>query len=118
MKIFTNTGVMEQSAHFGWQNKDEALYGIREGYKNSADELVEISLKHIYLRAYGKIPSGGHSLLDLWDKVKREVIDDMINSEEFLEQVKEYKNNFMKYSLEGISINKIRLLMKELQEVN
>lgn len=137
---------MEQSAHFGWQNKDEALYGIREGYKNSADELVEIvinkgsnikkldtyifpimfsyrhaveiSLKHIYLRAYGKIPSGGHSLLDLWDNVKREVIDDMINSEEFLEQVKEYKSNFMKYSLEGISIDKIRLLMKELQEVN
>ena len=118
MKIFANTGVMEQSAHFGWQNKDEALYGIREGYKNSADELVEISLKHIYLRAYGKIPSGGHSLLDLWDKVKREVIDDMINSEEFLEQVKEYKTNFIKYSLEGISINNIRLLMKELQEVN
>jgi len=28
-------------------------------------------------------------LLDLWDKVKREIIDDMINSEEFLEQVKE-----------------------------
>ena len=146
MKIFAYTGVMEQSAHFGWQNKDEALYGIREGYKNSADELVEIvinkgsnikkldtyifpimfsyrhaveiSLKHIYLRAYGKIPSGGHSLLDLWDNVKREVIDDMINSEEFLEQVKEYKSNFMKYSLEGISIDKIRLLMKELQEVN
>lgn len=42
----------------------------------------------------------------------------MINSEEFLEQVKEYKSNFMKYSLEGISIDKIRLLMKELQEVN
>ncbi len=30
MKRFANTGVMEQSAHFGWQNKDEALYGIRE----------------------------------------------------------------------------------------
>ena len=30
--------------HFGWQNKDEALYGLREGYKNSADELVEIAV--------------------------------------------------------------------------
>lgn len=137
---------MEQSAHFGWQNKDEALYGIREGYKNSADELVEItvnsgnnikkldtyifpimfsyrhaieiSLKHIYLRAYGKIPSGGHSLLVLWDEVKRKIIDDMINSEEFLNQVKEYKDNFIKYSLDGISMDKIRLLMKELQEAN
>lgn len=28
MKIFVDTGVMEQSAHFGWQNKDEALYGF------------------------------------------------------------------------------------------
>ena len=44
MKIFVDTGVMEQSAHFGWQNKDEALYGLREGYKNSADELVEIAV--------------------------------------------------------------------------
>ena len=37
MKIFVDTGEMDQSAHFGWQNKDEALYGLREGYKNSAD---------------------------------------------------------------------------------
>ena len=29
MKIFVDTGVMEQSAHFGWQNKDEALYGCK-----------------------------------------------------------------------------------------
>ena len=78
LKIFVETGLMEQSAHFGWQNKDQALYGLREGYKNSADELVkiavnsggnlkildtyifpilflyrhciEISLKHIYMR--------------------------------------------------------------------
>lgn len=146
MKIFKNTGFTQQSAHFGWQNKDEALYGIREGYKYSADELVEIvvnsgnnikkldtyifpimfsyrhaveiSLKHIYLRAYGNIPSGGHSLLELWDKVRKEIIDDMINSEKFLKQVKEYKNNFIKYSLDGISIDKIRFLIKELQEAN
>lgn len=44
MRIFVDTGAMDQSAHFGWQNKDEALYGLREGYKNSADELVEMPL--------------------------------------------------------------------------
>lgn len=115
MKIFVDTGVMEQSAHFGWQNKDEALYGLREGYKNSADELVEIavnsggnpkildtfifpvlfsyrhcleiSLKHIYMRAWGKVPSGGHNLLTLWDIIKTEIIDKMICSREFIEQV-------------------------------
>ena len=43
MKVFKETGYMEQSAHFGWQNKDSALYGLREGYKNSADTLVEYS---------------------------------------------------------------------------
>lgn len=35
---------MEQSAHFGWQDKDQALYGIRKAYKNSVDELVGIAL--------------------------------------------------------------------------
>ena len=44
MRIFVDTGAMDQSAHFGWQNKDEALYGLREGYKNSADELVEMAV--------------------------------------------------------------------------
>ena len=95
MKIFVDSELMGQSAYFGWQDKDEALYGLREGYKNSADDLVEIavnsgnnvkvldtyifpilfsyrhcleiSLKHIYMRACGKIPVGGHNLLTLWD---------------------------------------------------
>ena len=146
MKIFKDTGYMAQSAHFGWQDKDEALYGLREGYKNSADELVEvvirngydikkldtyifpimfsyrhaieISLKHIYLRAYGNVPPGGHNLLNLWDVLKREIIDNMINSDEFIELVKGYKENFVKYSLDGISTDKVRFLLKELQEVN
>lgn len=146
MHIFKDTGIMEQSAYFGWQDKDTALYGLREGYKKSADDLVniaisngnnikvldtyifpimfsyrhalELSLKHIYLRTRGCVPKGGHDLLVLWDMVKKEIIDDMINSDEFIAQVKEYKQHFFKYSLDGISLNKIRLLLKELQEAN
>lgn len=146
LKIFVDTGLMEQSAHFGWQNKDEALYGLREEYKNSADKLVEIavncggnpkildtfifpilfsyrhcleiSLKHIYMRAWGKIPMGGHDLLILWDNIKAEIIDKMICSEEFIGQVKIYKEHFIKYDLDGIECNKIRLMIKELQEAN
>lgn len=145
MKIFSESGKMEQSAHFGWQNKDLALYGLREGYKNSADDLVEIaiengtpktldtyifpilfsyrhcleiSLKHIYLRCFGKLPKGGHNLLTLWDEVKREVIDDFINNKSAVENVKSYKENFVSYSLEGISLSKVRLLLKEFQEAN
>ena len=137
---------MEQSAHFGWQDKDQALYGLREGYKNSADELVkiavnsggnlkildtyifpilflyrhciEISLKHIYMRAWGKIPRGGHNLLTLWDVIKEEIIDKIICSEDFVEQVKLYKENFIKYNLKDIDCNRIRLMIKELQESN
>lgn len=112
MNIFNDTGFMDQSAYFGWQNKDSALYGLREGYKNSADDLVdiavsrgniktldtyifpilfsyrhsiEISLKHIYLRATGNLPKGGHDLLTLWNTVKKEIIDEIINSDEFIE---------------------------------
>ncbi len=146
MKIFKDTGYMEQSAHFGWQDKDQALYGLREGYKNSADELIkfvlkngnnpkildtfifpilfsyrhsiEISLKHIYRRARGKMPKGGHNLLTLWDNVKKEIIDKMICSEEFIEQVKGYKEKFIRYSLEGIKLSEIRSMLKELQEAN
>lgn len=145
MKIFFDSGNMEQSAHFGWQNKDLALYGLREGYKNSADDLVEIalkngtpktldtyifpilfsyrhsleiSLKHIYLRCRGNLPGGGHNLLTLWDEVKKEVIDGFINNKSAVENVKTYKENFVPYSLEGISLSKVRLLLKEFQEAD
>ena len=146
MKIFNDTGKIKQSDYFGWQDKDSALYGLREGYKNSADELVnivlknennimirdtyifpvlfsyrhsiEISLKLIYLRATGKILSGGHNLLTLWDNIKKEIIDGMICSEEFIEQVKDYKANFVSYSLDQKDMVKIRSLLKELQEAN
>lgn len=146
LKIFKDTGLIEQSAHFGWQNKDEALYGLREGYKNSADELVEIALeskgnlkildtfifpimflyrhclelflKHIYQRAWGNLPAGGHNLLALWDQVEKEIIQGMICSEEFIKQVQQYKENFIRYSLEGINLNQVRGMLKEIQEAN
>lgn len=145
MKIFCESGNMEQSAHFGWQSKDLALYGLREGYKNSADDLVElaiengtpktldtyifpilfsyrhsleISLKHIHLRCFGRLPKGGHNLLALWDEVKKEVIDGFINNESAIKDVKKYKETFVPYSLEGISLSKVRLLLKEIQEAD
>lgn len=141
MKIFIDSGKMEQSAYFGWQSEGLALYGLREGYKNSANDLVEIalkdgtpktldtyifpilfsyrhsleiSLKHIYYRCRGSLPKGGHNLLTLWD----EVIDGFINNASAIEEVKSYKENFIPYSLEGISLSKIRLLLKEFQEAN
>ena len=52
MKVFVDTDLMNQSAHFGWQDKDEALYGLREGYKNSTDELVEIAVNSEIILKY------------------------------------------------------------------
>lgn len=146
MKVFNNTGIITQSANFGWQNKNSALYGLREGYKNSADELIEIllkngmntkkldtyifpilfsyrhcieiSLKHIYLRTYGKMPTGGHNLLTLWDTVNKEIIEKLIKSNKLYELVKKPENEVVKDYLNDISVSKIRLLIKELQEAS
>ena len=46
------------------------------------------------MRAWGKIPRGGHNLLTLWDVIKEEIIDKIICSEDFVEQVKLYKRKF------------------------
>ena len=59
-----------------------------------------------------------HNLLTLWDIIKVEIIDKMINSEQFIEQVKQYKEHFIEYNLNGVECNKIRSMLKELQESN
>jgi len=43
MRIFVDSGNMQQSAHIGWQNNDLAFLGLREGYKRSGDELIGIA---------------------------------------------------------------------------
>ena len=146
MKIFKDTGKVNQSANFGWQNQDLALLGLREGYKKSADQLVdiaieshgnlkildtyifpilfsyrhsiELSLKHIYLRAKGKLPDGGHDLLILWDNVKREIIDGMLCSSDFFEMVRMFKSDFHEYPIGDIKLDTVRAMIKELQEAN
>lgn len=146
-KIFTKGKNPLTSAHFGWQDQVSALWGIKEGYKNAADNLVdialekgsigdrktldtyifpaiflyrhslEISLKLIYQRYYGKLPQGGHKLAHLWGKVYDDVIKD-INNEEFLEQVKQYKQNFIKYSTDRIDFNELKSNFEEIQNVD
>lgn len=38
----TNSGVY---ATFGWQSADQALWGVKEGFKNSADDLVNKAIR-------------------------------------------------------------------------
>ena len=90
MKIFEDARedvcALHETAYFGWQSKAKVLIGVRQGYKEAADQLVEyvlqsnregirerfifpimfnyrhsieVSLKAIYMRAYGKICKGG-----------------------------------------------------------
>lgn len=144
-KIFVDSGIKEQSAYFGWQNKDNCLYGLKEGYKKSADELVnialqhgsqgdikvldtyifpiiflyrhciEISIKHIYMRCFGEIPKGGHDLVILWDKIENNIINKILTSEDFIEQVKQYKKHFIEWNFNGINFAELRKLINELQ---
>ncbi len=147
-RIFVDSKIKEQSAYFGWQDKGTALYGLKEGYKNTADNIVEvtlekgacgdiktldtyifpvvfsyrhcieISLKHIYVRCFGELPSGGHDLLILWDKIKTDVIDGFINSKDSISNIKEYKRNFVEWKLDDIDLGEIRSLIKELQGID
>lgn len=146
-KIFIEGSDYFARAYLGWQDNYTALWGLKEGYKKSADELVnialekgakgdisildtyifpilylyrhslEISLKSIYFRFYGKLPEGQHDLLILWDNVKEKVID-VFNSQEFILQVKEYKKQFIKLSTDDIDFHEIRRLLCELQGVD
>ena len=143
-KFFVASRDREKGAYFGWQNKTSALWGIKEGYKKSADDLVEIaitsgrnktldtyifpvlflyrhsleaSLKLLYLRRYGKIPAGGHKLADLWETVFDDVISDL-EDDGFLNEVKARKENFTQFSFEGIDFNEITELFSEWQDTD
>lgn len=126
-KIFIEGKDPMARAYIGWQGHELSLFGLKEGYKKSADDLVdialnkgaenridvldmyifpvmhsyrhsiEVSLKLIFNRAYGKIPSGGHNLLDIWDKSISKVIDDL------------------KLNVEKDDLKEIRNLIEELQ---
>lgn len=143
-KIFLEGEEPNTRAYYGWQDGNLALYGLKEGYKNSADKLVEIALaegakgdiktldtyifpiifcyrhsleiclKQIFYRFYGELPNGNHDLIILFDNIKEKVID-VLNSASFIENVKEYKKEFIKYSTDDINFEEIRCLICELQ---
>ncbi len=144
--LFQNSTSSDDCATFGWQSPDQALWGVKEGFKNTADDLVkkalregkknnirvldtyifpimylyrqslEVSLKNIYLRCFGKIPGGGHNLSIIWQKVYQEIIIDHIQNEEFLECVKQHKQKFYQFFMDGIDFPKITQVFNEIQQ--
>ncbi len=141
-KLFIAGKDKRTQAYFGWQDKNTALLGIRMGYKDTADKLVdkaleegesnnirvldtyifpicflyhhsiEASLKGIYLRYCGKILKGNHDLVTLWDNLYKEVIL-TFEDPNFIKQIKEYKENFIKYSVNDINFNELRNMFVE-----
>ena len=131
-KVFVETSNQTTKAYFGWQDKSKALWGLKEGYKNSADELVniallkgaegdiltldtyifpvlflfrhsiELSLKMIYHRIYGQIIQG-HELDKLWSKVYQSLIQDF---------------NIDKRPVVGIDFQELKEIFDELQNVD
>lgn len=146
-RIFIKGKDYNSRAYLGWQDNVTALWGLKEGYKSTADNLVnialrkgskgdnatldtyifpilflyrhsiEISLKLIFYRFYGELPKGKHDLIMIWDNVKKRVID-IFNSEEFISNVKRYKKKSIKYSTKDIDFQEIRALICELQGAN
>ena len=127
-------------AYVGWENEEESLYGIREGYKNAADDLVqlaldkcnvndikildtyiypicflyrhsiEVSLKLIYWRCYHKLPKlpkNGHSLSALYHRIEEYVLK-LYEKTSFIDQVKSYKKNFIKYDISSINLKELK----------
>jgi len=127
-RIFIEGTDYGSRAYIGWQDKELSLYGVKEGYKKSADSLVEIaieqgnknridildqyifpimfsyrhsievSLKLVYNRTFGRLPKGGHDMLTIWDNyIVKEVL------------------NCISLQINDDEIKEIRNLIKELQ---
>lgn len=146
-KLFIEGKDLKTQAYFGWQDKNTALLGIRIGYKNAADDLIdkaleegelnsikvldtyifpicflyrhsiEASIKGIYIRFCGKLLKGNHDLVALWDNLYKEVIL-RFDDTDFIEEIKKYKENFIKYSFEDINFNELRNMFLEFNMIN
>lgn len=129
-RIFIEGEEELERAYIGWQGEDiTSLIGVKMGYKNSADILldkaieeglknridildtfifpilflyrhsIEISLKLIYKEATGKL-FDEHNILKLWNKIDKEVIRMLID-----------KNAI---TIEEEVLNEVRELLEEL----
>ncbi|WP_346848466.1 hypothetical protein [uncultured Clostridium sp.] len=144
-KLFINGENPDERAYIGWQDKSLSLQGIKMGYKNSADNLVkialkegkrgridildsyifpilffyrhsiEISLKHVYFRFNGTIPKGNHNLLNLWDRLDKDVFS-QLSSQVIIDDInKNYNINLKTFFIEEREKTNIKELLKELQ---
>ena len=147
MKVFVKGKSYQTQAYYGWTTEEQSLYGIKMGYKDSANILIEsalsqgqkndiksldtlifpvifcfrhsieVSLKQIYYRTFGKIPNGGHNLVTLFDIIDKEIID-MFENPEILNKVKDKRENFIRYKINRNDWLDIRKMLIELQKTD
>ncbi len=145
--LFIDGKLIQERACLGWQDYNSSLYGLKTGYLNAANELVEsalqkgskgnikvldtyvfpvlflyrhsieISIKAIYFRCFNEIANGQHDLIILWDKLRQDVIE-KIEDPIFIEKVKEYKENIHKYSFSDIDLKEIRNMIIEINKTD
>lgn len=146
-KVFIEGKNKSEQAYIGWESEELYLIGVKDGYKSSADDLVdkaileghknridildkyifpimflyrhsiEISLKLIYRRVNGKIPTG-HNLMTLWDRVDKDVLN-LLNNDIKLKKLEEkYNTKISRLNIDKKLLNEIKNLIKELQGID
>lgn len=144
-KLFIKGENPEERAYIGWQDESLSLQGLKMGYKNSANELVnialeqgkkgridildtyifpilflyrhsiEISLKHIYFRVYNELPDGGHDLLTIWGMINNKIFKYLSDADNIRNLNKIMGTNKQIFFISESEKNKIKDILKELQ---
>lgn len=149
MKIFLDTRgdsrYFNETAYWGWENKASALWAIKSGYKEVADQLVddvlainnqgirekwifpilfcyrhsiESFLKMIYYRGCNEICMG-HSLLKIWDNsICPDIIEGVFQNQELFEIMKEKNPDLQPIDMRLIPLNEIRTKLDELENAD
>ena len=132
-------------AYLGWQNEEESLYGIRDGYKDAADDLVDIALQkgnggnnlkvldtYIYPICFLYRHSIEISLKLIYWRCYHKLPDTvhdlmtlfesvknkvirLLKDDDFINQIKSYKKDFHKYDIDSIQIED---LSKSIESIN
>lgn len=132
-------------AYLGWQDEEESLYGIRDGYKDAADDLVDIALQkgnggnnlkvldtYIYPVCFLYRHSIEISLKLIYWRFYHKLPDNvhdlmtlfesvknkvirLLKDDDFINQIKSYKKDFHKYDIDSIQIED---LSKSIESIN
>lgn len=144
-RLFIKGENPNERAYIGWQDESLSLQGLKMGYKDSANALVdiaiekgnegridildtyifpiiflyrhsiEISLKHIFFRVYGELPGGGHDILTIWGDINNRIFKYLSDDDNIKILNDEMGTNKQVFFISESEKNKIKNILKELQ---